>query len=289
MSNLTIPQLFSKSYEQLLIENSVVLAVANTSFSKELKEAGDTITVQTGFQPTLRKWSGGDLGTREKMDTSSVDIVINDGDEFHFEITAKEKQQVIASERLCGDSVNNAIKAIALNIDAALCNLYDGAKYNYNEDYNSNATLTLTSTNIFEMFSNARLTMNKGNVPKMDRVAIVPPEITALLDVYLSKSGNTINPEYLKIFGNGYVGRVAGFALIESNQVYNANNKYYPLFTVKERALAAAIPVPPENSIEEYTPENSLGRAYKGGVLYGVKEYRPDMLLTGEFEFDLTA
>ena len=126
------------------------------------------------------------------------------------------------------------------------------------------------SENIVE--GNLKVKFNKENVPSAGRFVVVPPEFLGLLE----KDERFIKNYDATVLKNGVRGVVAGFDILESNNVpYVSDGAKYSLMAGTDMAIAYAGQIA---KMEAVRPEASFSDACKGLYVYGAKVLEPAAL-----------
>lgn len=281
MSNaVNIPKIFSGSWERLLEKELNIGKVAARKFDSEISKHGDTVNVPIEFDTTIIDNAAG-YGTiaSEYISSTSVEIKINESKAFNVILKKKDYLQVINNKELLGNSVKRAIYKMKDAMETSLGGLYTEAGI-----VGSASAITISESNAYEVLLEMQILMDEANVEKDGRFAILPSRYCGFIQAQIK---NTFDQdEAFKVFGKGYMGDVAGFAIIKSNNVYNdgqATPTHQPLFGVMGQSFALAVQQNPE--VREERPQGTMDYAMLGDCYYGVKAHRTDKLATIPVKF----
>lgn len=216
MANTVIePTLFSKEVIRNRDIKNVFYKYTNSAYEGELRQAGDTVTVQT--LPTLSFASGtaGAAITATDFTITSENLVINTVKQLAVRITAKEKVQsnleltmsvasrfAEAEGRLFDEAVRDQILVTQI-ADIPAANKLD-----------SGAPITLTPALAYTSILDLSEALDKQNVPEDGRVCFVSPNYANNLmqSGFLDASDKGLETRF-----KGYVGMVNGVKIVKTN------------------------------------------------------------------------
>lgn len=216
MANTVIePTLFSKEVIRNRDIKNVFYKYTNSDYTGELRQAGDTVSVQT--LPTLSFTSGtaGAAITPTDFTITEENLVIDTVKQLSVRITAKEKVQsnleltmAVASRfaeaeaRLFDEAVRDQILVTQVaDIPAA-------------NKLNSGAPITLTPALAYTTILNLSEALDNQNVEESGRIAFVSPNFANNLmqSGFLDASDTGLNTRF-----KGYVGMVNGVKIVKTN------------------------------------------------------------------------
>jgi hypothetical protein len=127
--------------------------------------------------------------------------------------------------------------------------------------------IALTKTTIYGYLVDLGTKLNQSKVPKSDRTLTLPSQVSGML----RKSSDftpAVAQAYQDVVKNGLIGHIAGFDVIECEQVPGDNvNGYHCIGNYKSWCTMAMAFV--ETGIEDLIGD--FGKAYKGLTVYGAK------------------
>lgn len=216
MANTVIePTLFSKEVIRNRDIKNVFYKHTNSDYEGELRQAGDTVTVQT--LPTLSFASGtaGAAITPTDFTITSENLVIDQVEQLSVRITAKEKVQsnleltmavagrfAEAEARLFDEAVRDQILVTQV-ADIPAANKLD-----------SGAPITLTPALSYTTILNLSEALDNQNVDEEGRVACVSPNFANNL---MQSGFLDATDAGLDVRLKGYVGMVNGVQIVKTN------------------------------------------------------------------------
>ena len=252
-----IPELWSARLKYNLEKNLVAANLVNRDYEGEIRQAGDTVHINNLNPITIRTYAAGTPITVEDLTTTDTDLVISEQDYFAFKVEDIDKAQ--SAGDLVDTAMGRASYGLADNADAYLIGKMAA------EGTAVGTVASMTASNIYPEILKIRKAMDKANVPTVGRWLLVDPDAYALL---LADTTHFINGSEAGAdrYTNGYVGKVAGF------EVYESNNVTKKLIGGVNEAVTYASQV---SEIEAFRPESSFSDAVKGLHVYGAKVTRP--------------
>jgi N4-gp56 family major capsid protein len=249
--------------------------VCNRDYEGVISEYGDTVTVNTVGDPTIKDYVPYETEVEpERINTAARKLKIDQAKYWSFEIDDIDKRQ--ARGDLMTKSMQRAGYQMAAAIDRYLASFYTGIPSGQvlpdwsvsgtdEEAWGKQAYFNLVDLGVL---------MTENDIPKEGRYAVVPPWYVGLLQK---------NPNFTRVseYGsatvllNGEVGRAAGFRLLESN------NNPAPTGSTNfiQAGLADALSMAHQiTESEAFRPEKGFADALKGLDVYGAKLMRPDLV-----------
>jgi len=281
-----IKTVFNKTFKKKTYEELCIGKLAHVDF-KDTIDMGDTIEVLLPGNVTLFPSDGNTLtGNAEEVQVATTQIKVDHCEAVFFTMNDAKKQQIEnaptddAKIDLIAEYSNDAVKKFAAKIDEEYGKLYARAGMTI-----SDSAVTLSSANISKFFALMNAKFKRGD--KMGHtswvqnkmLAIIPPEMTAVL------TGMT-DLQYVesraKEIVNGYVGRLQGWDIIESNNIYSYEDDgqvyYQPLFGQQGATLAGG--VQSTFKLIDNIPDKGFNTEYKGKGVFGVGAPRADLFGT---------
>ena len=216
MANTVIePTLFSKEVIRNRDIKNVFYKFTNSDYEGELRQAGDTVTVQT--LPTL-SFSSGTAGaaiSATDFTITSENLVINTVEQLSVRITAKEKVQsnleltmavagrfAEAEARLFDEAVRDQILTVQVG-DIPAANKLD-----------SGVPITLTPALAYTSVLNLSEALDEQNVGEEGRIMFVSPNFANNLmqSSFLDSTDTGLDARF-----KGYVGMVNGVKIVKTN------------------------------------------------------------------------
>ncbi len=277
--DVLIPSVFSTGFEKNLKNELVLDKLSATKYADNLKK-GDELDVELPGMVTMTDWDGSDLSDPEKVAASTVKVKVNKGKAINFELDEAKAAQIDGAENdkamaLADEYSQDGVHQFAEAVDLEIGKLYPVAGI-YKEG-SDGAAIVLTKDNVANMLSVMKAEFQRAKAWKTGKMgAFLPPEISALMN----QVAGLLNTETgMKQREAGYVGKLAGWQIFESNNIASdSEGNVYPLFgvlgettaSVKQRKL----------KLHAYMREKSLNQAFKGAGVFGTGCPRPDKLGT---------
>lgn len=261
-----IPELWSARLLYALDKSHVAANLVNRNYEGQIRQQGDTVHINSIGTVTVNDYTRNtDINDPEVLTTTDQTLTIDQSKYFNFQIDDVDAAQA------AGDMMDTAMQraAYALNdvSDAFLLKTIASGVDTNNKVGDTGSAITLTTDNIYENIVALKTKLDKANVPTAGRYIVVPPEIHALLlldDRFVKASdAGTANATLL----NGEVGRVAGFTVYMSNNVYYSTDHWQIVASTSYSTTFAEQIV----STEAYRMEKRFADAVKGLHVYGAK------------------
>lgn len=247
--------------------------IANRNYEGEISEFGDTVTINSVGRPTVSTYTPNSTTiTPEQLTTAQRKLVVDQAKYFSFYVDDVDARQVRNDGGLMSEAMMEAAFALGDTADQFIAGLYTGAA-----TANQLGTVSVTSGALaYTQINKLGTKLDEANVPKQGRWVVVPPWYVELLleedkTVRVDASGTS---EALR---NGFVNRLLGFDLLESNNVPNPTGDDYAIMAGFSGAISYAEQI---NKVEAFRPESAFEDAVKGLHLYGAKLVRPDGIAT---------
>lgn len=279
-----IPEIWSNEI-LLALEKALVFAqpgIINRDYEGEISQAGDTVRINEIGDITVKAYTkNGSIDAPETLTDAQQVLQITEADYFNFEVDDIDKVQ--QRPKVMQAAMRNAAYQLRDEIDQFVAGMYVNAAA-ANLIGTTAAPMLPNNTaghdqNIFKLITLCRQALVKQNVATGGWWMIVQPELYTIMlnDDRFSKadaSGTTMG------LRNGQVGNIAGFTVLESNNVeYIANgdgsHDVYKVMFGTSDAITFASQL---SKVEAFRPEDSFSDAVKGLQLYGGKVVRPQCL-----------
>jgi N4-gp56 family major capsid protein len=219
-----IPEIWSAALLSNL-QDALVYAqggVTNRNYEGEVRQAGDTVHVNQVGAVTVNDYHtyGYDEGEEqdapvsyERLTTTGQTITVAQKKYFAFQVDDVDRRQAL--DGFVAEATREAAYAMARAIDGYVSGVMAAGA----TALTGGGTATIEDPDsAYDLLVDLRTQHQNANTPSVGRWVIVPPEFYAYLlrdDRFISaeKAGTTAG------LRNGFVGRAAGFDVIESNTV----------------------------------------------------------------------
>jgi len=265
-----IQTIWSARMLENLNNNLVYGSVVNRDYEGEIIQGG---SVKIPFQAnvTVDDYDGSDIGDPEELTGDVLTMNIDKKKFFNFAIDDVDKAQIKvnamdAAMKSSGYAVGNEIdKDIAAEVDNATTTMDDGQQ--------SPGAIEVDKDNAVDVLIDAVTKLKELNVDLMGAFAIVPSWMAACLvkSDYFAKNAQVGAQTLI----NGFVGKVAGLNILESNNV-PVSNGVYKVMVGTPKAVSFAMQI---NTVEAYRPQGGFKDAVKGLTVYGIKTIQPKAMI----------
>lgn len=244
--------------------------VVNRDYEGDIAEAGDVVKITSISDPTIADYTpNSTVITPEELTDAQRNLVIDQSKYWAFKVDDIDKRQ--AKGNVMPEAMSRAAYKLADTADQYVAGLYTGVA-----SANNLGTISVVAATPTDAYDDVliplKVTLDEADVPTEGRYCVVPPWFTGRLlrddrFVRADASGST------DALRNGFVGRAAGFNVMQSNNCPNPTGDD----NVVQAGVNAAISFAEQiNKTEAYRPESSFSDAVKGLALYGAKLVRPD-------------
>lgn len=228
MSGAFIPTLWSSKLNAKFYKATVFGEIANTNWEGEIKGIGDKIVINNIPTLTINSYSVGTSLTYEVPAPSTVELAIDQGKYFAFQVNDVIVHQ--SQPKLMDMFSNDASMQMKIAIDSTV--LYNSfsdaaaankgatagaqsASYNLGTD---TAPITLTASNVLSTITSLAAVLDEQNVPETDRWLLIDPATRQLL-----MQSNLAQAQFMgdsqSIMRNGRIGSIDRFTVYVSNNL----------------------------------------------------------------------
>jgi hypothetical protein len=244
--------------------------LVNSDYEGEIREAGDTVTVNSISRPTIGTYVPGVTNIDpQQLTAAQRKLIVDQAKFFAFEIDDVDKRQ--AKGGAMAEALKEAGYGLADVADQFLAALYTGVAAANN--LGTIAVPAATPTAAYDsVLVPLKVKLDEANVPTEDRWCVLPPWMHGRLlrdDRFIRADASGKQAASI----NGHVGEAAGFDIRVSNNAPFVSGDDWEVIAGYRGAISFAQQI---NKVEAYRPDNSFSDALKGLQLYGAKLMRPD-------------
>lgn len=270
-----IPELWNARLLYALEKNHVATNLVNRNYEGEIKNAGDTVHINTLGAVSVRTYTQGTDLSYDALSTTDQTLEIDQQKYFAFSLDDVDKAQ--AAGDIMDTAMGRAAYSLADVSDAFLLGKIAAGGSSSNYVGSSGSPVALTTSNIYSSIVALRTALDKQNVPTQGRTLVVPPEAYALLlqDARFTSVQGIADG----VITNGLVGRVAGFDIYMSNNVVKTSAGT-PVYSITAQVADATTYAEQIIKTEALRPEASFSDAVRGLHVYGAKVTRPEEIAT---------
>lgn len=221
-----IPALWSGKLVQKLYAATVFGEIANTDYEGEIKNQGDTINIRTVPSIVIKDYIIGGGVTYEKPVSDKVQLQIDQGKYFAFEVNDVDAYQ--ADIKLMDEFSTDGGEQMKVAIDTQLLNRHyaDAAAANRGDDAGAKsgginlgkagAPVQITKDNILDVLVDCGTVLDEQNVPEQGRWVVLPAWMNGMLKKSDLRDASIMG-DATSVFRNGKVGMLDRFTVFISN------------------------------------------------------------------------
>jgi hypothetical protein len=270
----------AQAWSKLLVANldriNVMMPLINKDYEGELKGVGDTVKVRTLGSITTGAYTKNSTSIAYQDLAPTVEnMTVSDAQYFAFKVDDVDKAQ----NDLSAMQLYTQRAAVALNdkIEDKLLSYYASVNASNKITGASDAAIALSASNIYGYCVDARTKLSKQNVPATGRWMVVDPDTVALLlkSTEFTRATNLGDAVVQNGSVNGainqpgFIGRIAGFDVYESNAVPVASGAKYIQFGDRYAiSYAAAL-----TELESIRLQDSFATAVRGLLVHDAKVF----------------
>lgn len=259
-----IPEIWAARLLEHLDKAHVYAALMNRDYEGEIRNAGDTVHINTIGDITVGDYTGADI-TYQDLATTDQELKIDQAKYFAFKVDDVEKAQAMPG--LVEAATQRAAYAINDEADAYLAGVLAAGGTPI-------TAASLTAANIYQNLVAMKVKLDQQNVPTEGRWVVVDPQAHGLLlqDERFVSFGTDITNERLV---NGKVGRAVGMDIYVSNNVPESSGTFSIIAGVPMAATYAEQII----ETEALRSETSFKDKVRGLHVYGAKVTMPNGLV----------
>ena len=247
--------------------------VINRNYEGDIARAGDTVHITSFNDPAVRTYARNTNITWDQLSSTQQTLVVDQEKYFAFTVDDVDRRQALpgfVEETTVGASYNLAAEADSF-VAETMSDAVTG-----NNDLGA-VTLGAVEGDAYNLLVELRTILTRTNTPDEGRFVVIPPEMYGLLlkDDRFIRADASGTTQGLR---NGFVGRAAGFDVIESNRVPEDGDAFRVLAghsiatTYAEQIL----------NTEALRLENQFGDGVRGLHVYGGRVIRPANLAAAD-------
>lgn len=247
--------------------------VINRNYEGDIARAGDTVHITSFNDPAVRTYTRNTNITWDQLSSTQQTLVVDQEKYFAFTVDDVDRRQALpgfVEEATVGASYNLAAEA-----DSFVAETMSDAVTGDND--RGAVTLGAVEGDAYNLLVELRTILTRSNTPDEGRFVVIPPEMYGLLlkDDRFIRADASGTTQGLR---NGFVGRAAGFDVIESNRVPEDGGAFRVLAghsiatTYAEQIL----------NTEALRLENQFGDGVRGLHVYGGRVIRPANLAAAD-------
>jgi len=275
--NAHIPVLFSGKLLERFYAKSVIANISTTDYVGELKNVGDTVTIRTLPDVTIKTYEKGKALEIEYPESPAIEFTVKKAKYFNF---AMDDIDIKQSDLTWIDKLaDNAAQQQKIVIDTEVFSSIYTKAHPANQGatagvksgaYNLGAVgspVTLTPSNVLDYLIDCDSVLDEQNIPDENRWVVLPPLIMNLIKKSDLKNAMFAGDGKSFLLRGGFTGKQIGkLNIFESNLLYRSatDGAYYIPFGYK----GSLVFVSQIDKTERYRPQNTFADAMKGLIVY---------------------
>ncbi len=274
-----IPQIWSAKTLDVL-ENALTYSkLYNTDYEGEITDAGDTVHIAQIGVPTIKDYTRGSA-IDSAEDVSVTDQTLTIDQAKYFNIAVDDVDAVQSKVSLLDTATQRAAYGFADACDAYLGKQLAAAAGITLGSAESPVNISDASS-AYEVLINIKTKLDTANLPKQNRVVIVPPEFEGLM-LLDSRFVNVTNQSEERLT-EGTVYKAAGFEVAVSNNCPTPSTGVFQIVASSPIQGTFAQQI---LKTEAYRPEGGFSDAVKGLHVYGAKTLHPEAVACATVLFE---
>lgn len=277
LENFT-PSIWSAKLFVRLRKNLVFANLTNQDYEGEVTPGG-SVRINEISPVTVSDYTKNATFSWQNLNSAQKILYIDQQKVFAVSVDSIDRVQ--NKPDLMDGIMDEASYAVADTVDQFIASKYGDAGITGTSTNigSSGSILSITTGNAVTTLTFASRYMDEANVPRLGRVAVIPPWYAQKLGLQITGVNGGTNvpkPAAESIALNGYMGFYWGFDIYVSNNVSSATTTYRPMFFTKQ-AISYAGQIA---QIKPVDRQDTFAEGVKGLYVYGAKVARPEALCT---------
>ncbi len=262
-----IPEVWSQKLNLAFQRTLVFMNLVNRDWEGEIKEAGDTVRITRPSPLAVNDYTG----TVNYAAPASTQATLTVDQRKYSAFSIDDVDRAQANVDLVAAYTQEMGVALSNAVDQYLAGLYTQAAA-----ANVINKEAISKTNVYAKFVDAGKLLDKQNVPRSGRWAVISPDEYAMLlqaDQFIKASdlGDAVAT-------SGAVGQVAGLTIYVSNNLIMANDGASNVRHLLFGTNAAITFASQLTELEALRLQQQFGDAIRSLMVYGAKVIRPEAL-----------
>lgn len=248
--------------------------VINRNYEGEISAYGDSVKINAIGAIGLGNYAkNSNIADPEEVTGAQTTLIIDQAKYFNFQVDDIDRVQT--KPKIMAEAMREAGYALKDALDQFLAAKWTEVSLTNQIGTNSSPKSDLgTASNAYDYLLQLSTLLDEANIPTDGRWVIIPPWFKEIM-LKDSRFINPGTPQSEDRLANGVVSRLAGFTVLQSNNVVNTSNDNYKVMAGHPMAWTLAEQIV---KTEAYRMEKRFADAVKGLHVYGAKVVRPDAL-----------
>lgn len=272
-----IPEVWSARILQNLHKAQVYgqPGVINREYEGEIRQAGDTVRINAIGAISVGSYvKNTDVADPQDLVGADTTLVIDQQRYFNFQVDDIDRVQ--AKPEVMGEAMREAGYALKDTLDGFLAAKWTDAATANNIGTNASPKTDLgTAGYPYNYLLQLGTLLDQANIPTDGRWVVIPPWFKELLLKGDTRLLNPGSPQAEQRLANAVIGQLAGFTVLQSNNVVNTSDDNYKIMAGHPIAWTLAEQIV---KVEAFRMEKRFADAVKGLHVYGAKVVRPTAL-----------
>lgn len=252
--------------------------VVNTDYEGDIGDVGDTVKINAVGPVTVSTYTkNSTIASPQELTDAQTYLTIDQAKYFNFMVDDVDAVQT--RPKAMGQAMKEAAYALVNQTDQYIAAQMVAGAASTNTLGTSGAPKTIAAvTDAYNYLVDLKVILDQNNVPEEGRWAIIPPWYEGLMlkdDRFVRAPISSPNTD---VIINGQVRYVAGFALLNSNNVPATAPGVGGNFNVLAGTSMGTTYANQIVKVEAYRPPDRFADAVKGLHVYGTKVIRPEAL-----------
>ena len=278
-----IPNLWSGQIQKKLRNELVFGGLVNRRYEGELKRKGDTVTIFTVGETTIKNMPTRDSkGAPRKIDdpegiaTGKISLVVDQ--EKYFNVGIDDVDAIQRNADLFPEYIDSAVYGLKSAMDKHIIDKM--TKEAGSELGTEVSPVELTAENMYNEILKLKIALDRANAPQVGRFLVMPPEAEGILlsdnrFIYVGTGGNAL--------ANGRLFKASGFDIAISNDLTLDHEGKCKIIASNRESTAFVEQI---LHIEPYRVEKAFSDAVKGLAVYGCKVIRPEHVIKANVKIE---
>jgi hypothetical protein len=245
-------------------------------YSGEIAKVGDTVKIPRIGAVSVRPYVKKTAITYDDVDSSTIDITIDQSD--YWALRAEDVEKIQAAPDFLDAATRNAAYALADKTDIYTAGILK-AGAGVTEDLGTTAApISIRSGETYGLFALIGQKLTENNIPQVDRWLVAPPWLYKKLVLARARK-DTPNGD---ITANAFVGRFLGFDVLVSNNVpytvETIDDKPVKIYSVLAGVRDAGTLIHQITETESLRDPVQFGELVRGLSVYTAKVLQPSAL-----------
>lgn len=269
-----IPELWAAEMVELLQENLVSGAIANTTIAQKLQMEGDQFHIPVAGEVTTSAYDEATTTINYEDPTDTVKTLTVDQDFYGaIKITHKELKQANQDwQKVYAKRLTNRLLD---RIDTYVFSLYGSAGITSFESGSTDWALGTSGEDFDNLIADLHYDLDSVDASTSGRYMVGPPNFVQAARLHAGARATALGDD---VSLNGLVSKYMGMDIYMSNNLTNETSTNHGLCGIAKESIALAVQIDPSD-IEVMPLEGKFAMGIRARALFGGVVYRPTDLI----------